>query len=49
MEASYEGGQCPEGAVVPWMDGYAFIVSTFFLCIRTVSSRISGCLRQELP
>lgn len=28
---------------------YAFIVSTFFLCIRAVSSRNSGYLRQELP
>jgi hypothetical protein len=28
---------------------HAFIVSTFFLCIRAVSSRNSGCLRQELP
>jgi hypothetical protein len=25
MEATFEGGQGPEGAVGPWMDGYTLV------------------------
>jgi hypothetical protein len=29
MEATFEGGQGPEGAVVPWMHGLLAIIDSF--------------------
>jgi len=44
MEVSYEGGQGPEGAVAPYMDGWMEVVFTSAILLSTLYMSEILCL-----